>query len=281
PAVARAFGARDPGHHPASLDRRLHLAGTGDDLPRLPGHRQRRQQPFGQALPRQGTQILRHPDGLLEAACEGLLAYGLRHCLIPEADPDTTALGLRVRIWHHLALPRHHEPDAITSGLHLAGECAHPAGLFAPRHGQEARLRGRPFRQPFLGHRKVVLGDPAGLQAGLQDHLLGFLTGDREVLEGALETLDFTVLAFDPADEIVTGATGKVLDGLDLLLTQRHQHGGSEAGDLVELVLDAKRLALFVLLALDGRQVFGGAVLDLRRRLVVEAWMEAISETSI
>ena len=63
-------------------------------------------------------------------------------------------------------------------------------------------------------------------------------------------------------DEVVSGTAGKVLDRLDVFLTQRHQHGGIEARDLVELVLDTQRLALGIELGFDLGQVFGGAVLD-------------------
>ncbi len=89
-------------------------------------------------------------------------------------------------------------------------------------------------------------------------------------LKVAVETLHFAVLALGPADEIVGGAAGKILHRLDALLAEHFEHGGGEAGNLVEFVGNAEHLAGFIVLTLDGRQVLDGAVLDFTRRLLVE-----------
>src|SRR5690606_22406931 len=117
---------------------------------------------------------------------------------------------------------------------------------------------------------ELLLGDPASLEAGFQDHFLGLFARDREVLEGALETLDLAILALGPADEIVGGTTGEILDGLDVFLAERHQHGGGQALNLVEFVLDTQFLALLVELAVDLGKILDGAVLDLDGGLFVE-----------
>ena len=113
--------------------------------------------------------------------------------------------------------------------------------------------------------------DPARRDAGPHDHVLGLFAADGEVLERAFEALGFAVLAFAPADQVVGGAAGKVFNVLDAVLTQRNQHGCGEAGDFIKVVLDAELLALFVMGTIDGRQVFGGAVLDFASGFLVEA----------
>src|SRR5690606_38072221 len=135
-----------------------------------------------------------------------------------------------------------------------------------------ARLCGRPFLgRHGLRRRKILFGDPAGLEAGLQDHFLGFLAAHREILEGAVEALDLAVLALGPANEIVGRAARKILDRLDAFLAESDEHLRVEAGDLVEIVDHAELPALLVVLARDGLEVVDGALLDLRRGLLVEA----------
>src|SRR2546426_89673 len=89
-----------------------------------------------------------------------------------------------------------------------------------------ARLCGRPF-PGFLGWGRGEIGfsHPTGLETGLHDHFLSLFPAHREILEGAVETLGFAVLAFAPANEVIGGATGKVLDSLDAFLAQRFEHG--------------------------------------------------------
>src|SRR5690606_24087886 len=121
------------------------------------------------------------------------------------------------------------------------------------------------------GRGEILFGDPAGLEAGLHDHLLGLFAADREVLEGAVEALDLAIPALGPAHEIVGGAAGEILDRLDVVLAERNEHGGVEAFDLVELVLDAERAAFLVVGRLDGVEVVDSTLLDSTGDLVVEA----------
>jgi len=54
------------------------------------------------------------------------------------------------------------------------------------------------------------------------------------------------VLALAPAGEIVGGAAGEIVHGLDAVLAKRDQHRRGDAGHLLELVVDAKRQELGV-----------------------------------
>src|SRR6185437_16785030 len=72
---------------------------------------------------------------------------------------------------------------------------------------------------------EIGLADPAGLEARLHDHRLGVVAGNLDAVENArvLGRLA-AVLALGPANEIVGGAAGEVLDRLDLVLAEPHQH---------------------------------------------------------
>ena len=119
--------------------------------------------------------------------------------------------------------------------------------------------------------RQIGLGDPAGLEARLHDHRLGVLARQLEAVENAGLADGLAVLAFGPAGEIVGGATGEILDRLDAVLAEPHQHRGGDAGHLLERVLDAEFLALGVELGLDLGEIFAGAGLQFGRGVVVEA----------
>src|SRR5258706_5951444 len=72
---------------------------------------------------------------------------------------------------------------------------------------------------------EVGLGNPAGDDARLHDHVLriiarGFVGIEDSGMLGRLAAF----LALGPADQIVGGATGQILDGLDIVLTKLHQH---------------------------------------------------------
>ena len=79
---------------------------------------------------------------------------------------------------------------------------------------------------------EVGLGDPAGLDAGLHDHLLGLLARQLEAVEHAGVAHALAVLALGPADQVVGGAAGEILDRLDVVLAERHHHLGGDAVDL-------------------------------------------------
>src|SRR5260370_11379088 len=70
---------------------------------------------------------------------------------------------------------------------------------------------------------EIGLGDPAGHDARLHDHVLRVVARDFVWVEnaGMLGRLA-AFLALAPADQIVGGATGQALDGLDPLLTHFH-----------------------------------------------------------
>src|SRR3990167_8894477 len=129
-------------------------------------------------------------------------------------------------------------------------------------------LGGRRF---LFGRMEILLRDPADLDAAGHDHRLGIGARQIEAVEGARMARGLAFLALDPADELVGDRAGEILDRLDVGLAEGDQHGGGHAGDFLEGVVDAERLPLLVLLGLDPRQILAGALLELGRRLVVEA----------
>src|SRR5215218_2456683 len=168
-----------------------------------------------------------------------------------------------------------------------------PAGPFASRVTMQVRsgsCRGTnadlalplPLRRLSFGlglfgrslglHDLFRLLDPAGLDAGGHDHVLGVRTGDVEAVEGTLVAGGLGTTALRPADEIVGGAAGQVLDILDVVLAEGHQHGGGDAVDLLQLVGDAQLLATALVLGLDAGQVLLGAALDLAGGILIEAF---------
>ena len=70
------------------------------------------------------------------------------------------------------------------------------------------------------GFDQIGFRDPAGLQARLHDDRLAFLARQFEAVEDAGLALGFAILALGPADEIVGGAAGQVLDRLDAVLAE-------------------------------------------------------------
>src|SRR3954452_19214689 len=111
---------------------------------------------------------------------------------------------------------------------------------------------------------EIGLGDPAGLDAGLHDHRFGIVTGDVEAIERAGELgLLAAFLAFGPADQIVGGAAGEVVDRLEVVLAELHQHFRGDAGHVLDGVLDAELLALGLDLGLLLLEIFTRTVLKL------------------
>ena len=88
----------------------------------------------------------------------------------------------------------------------------------------------------------------------------------RMIGEHAGEELGLAVLAFLPADQVVDGIAGEILDRLHAVLAERHHHGGGDARDFAQLVGDAEFLALVVMLGLDALEIFAGARLDFAKR---------------
>src|SRR5882724_1416499 len=106
-----------------------------------------------------------------------------------------------------------------------------------------ARLSGS-FRS--RRRRQILFLDPAGLDAGLHDQGLGLLLAEIEVAEDAGVLHGFAVLALAPAEQVVGDAASQILDRLDAVLAQRHEHPGGGAGNLFEGILDTEILALAV-----------------------------------
>ena len=63
-----------------------------------------------------------------------------------------------------------------------------------------------------LGLGRPAALDPAGLDAGGHDHGLGLGAGQLEAVESALVAGRLGAAALGPADEIVGGAAGQILD---------------------------------------------------------------------
>src|ERR1700682_132937 len=78
---------------------------------------------------------------------------------------------------------------------------------------------------------EIGLGDPAGDDARLHDHVLGVVARNFVGVEnaGMLGRLA-AFLALGPADQIVGGASRQILDRLDLVLAEFHQHLRGHAG---------------------------------------------------
>src|SRR6516165_6469071 len=126
--------------------------------------------------------------------------------------------------------------------------------------------------RPFLGgwRRQIFLLDPAGLDARLHDQRFGLVAREIESVEGAGIAYRLAVLAFAPAEKVVGGATRQVLDRFDPVLAQLHQHGGGDARDLFERVLDAELFALVVELGFLSIEIVAGARLQFTRGVLVE-----------
>ena len=78
------------------------------------------------------------------------------------------------------------------------------------------------------------------------------------------------LLALGPADQIVGGATGEVLDGLDVVLAELDQHLRGHAGHVLQRILDAELLAPGLEFGLELVEIFAGAALQLVRGFLVE-----------
>src|SRR3954447_2964279 len=72
---------------------------------------------------------------------------------------------------------------------------------------------------------KIGLGDPAGLDARLHDQGLGVLARNLVGIENARMFGRLAAfLAFGPADQVIGGAAREILDSLDVVLAEFHQH---------------------------------------------------------
>src|SRR5262245_22618413 len=120
--------------------------------------------------------------------------------------------------------------------------------------------------------RQILLLDPAGFDTRLHDQRLGVLTRELEPVEDAGVLHGLAVLALRPADQVVGDGAGQVLDRLDAVLAQMHQHLGGDAGDLLERILDAEFLAFAVEFGLFLVQEFARTGLELAGGLLVEAF---------
>src|SRR4029077_8272861 len=79
-------------------------------------------------------------------------------------------------------------------------------------------------------------------------------------------------LALGPADQIVGGATGQILDGLDVVLAEFHQHLRVYAGHRLQSVIHTEFLALVFLLGLELFQIFFCPALQLVGGFFVETF---------
>src|SRR6478752_8483575 len=84
---------------------------------------------------------------------------------------------------------------------------------------------GRSFGGRFGRRRREILFlDPAGLDPRLHDQRLGFLARQIEAIEDAGVLDRLAVLALGPADQVVGGAAGQILDRLDAILAETDHH---------------------------------------------------------
>src|ERR1700742_4067238 len=115
--------------------------------------------------------------------------------------------------------------------------------------------------------------DPAGEDACLHDHGFRVLAGDVVAIENAgMLGLFAAFLAFGPTDQVVGGAAGEVLDGLDVVLAELHQHLRGHARHCLQIVIHAEFLPFVFEFGLELIQIFLGAILQLSRGLVVKAF---------
>src|ERR1700722_10530599 len=114
--------------------------------------------------------------------------------------------------------------------------------------------------------------DPARHNARAHDNRLGLLARQIKPVKEARMLLGLALAALSPTNKIVGGATGKVLDRLDLVLAELDQHGRRDAVDRLQFIGDAQSLALFVVLGFDLRQMALRAGLNFRRGVGVESF---------
>src|SRR5262249_5987839 len=138
-------------------------------------------------------------------------------------------------------------------------------------HALGLRLAGLGWRLRRRWRRKILFLAPARLDAGLHDQSLGLLLAEIEISQDAGVFDGLAVLALAPADQVVGDAAGQVLDRLEAVLAELHQHLGADAGNLFERILDAQLLARGVELGLFPVQELARARLQLLSRVLVEA----------
>src|SRR6202048_1209062 len=118
---------------------------------------------------------------------------------------------------------------------------------------------------------QIGLGDPAGDDARLHDHVLRVIARDFVGVEnaGMLGRLA-AFLALGPADQIVGGATGEILDRLDVVLAELDQHLRGHAGHRLQSIVHTELLAFVFQLGLELFQVFFRPVLQFVGGFVVK-----------
>ena len=84
--------------------------------------------------------------------------------------------------------------------------------------------------------------DPSGFDAGIHDDGFGIFAGQFETIQETGMADCFIVLAFAPADQIVGGATGQILDAFYIVLAQCNQYRGGDTGNRFQRVLDAQSI---------------------------------------
>src|SRR5579884_1206371 len=131
------------------------------------------------------------------------------------------------------------------------------------------RVRLGSFSFAFRGM-EFGLGDPAGLKPRLHDHGFGIFARKAESLEVAGHMLGLAVLALGPADEIIGGASSKILDRLHAVLAERNQHLCGHARNLFQRVLDTELLPPGIEFRLLPIEIFAGAILQFARRVEIK-----------
>ena len=213
---------------------RLRPCETGDDLPGLARDRERiERRAFEQAARSARSDRAGRECPRLKPFAKDLRFDASASSSRVAADPQAAArqIALNVRQPRRRPAPTTKRISCVDR-LHLARDDAKPlacpafcgplsSSAIVERaracvHLTLARFRG--FFAGFFGgglRRQIGFGDPAGLQARLHDDRFGFLARHFEAVEKAGLALGLAVLAFGPADEIVGGAAGQILDGLD------------------------------------------------------------------
>src|SRR5579864_4399362 len=119
------------------------------------------------------------------------------------------------------------------------------------------------------------------VSAGGHDDLVTLLFGEAVVREDPAFVL-WPVARLAPArldalflNELVGREVGKVVQGADVRLTERHQHLLGEVRDLRERILDAQLAALFTSCCFAALERFGGSALELGCDIFVKAFDRA------
>src|SRR3984957_9771711 len=285
----------------------LALGKTRQYLASLGGHGQR----LDRASHQEGLGIRdkrrRDTDIALETLAKMVTPDRLCNRLTRRRNPQPAPRKLALQIGDHLALGRHHKPDQLVDRADLAGDRAHPRrrGLCGPRsvvevgvsqgqHGcdvapniRASSGRGTGVQLPgtwlsrlvclcrgrLVGVDEIGFGDPAGNDARLHDHVLRIVARDFVGIEnaGMLGRLA-AFLALGPADQIVGGASRQILDGLDIVLAELHQHLRGHAGHPLQSIVHAELLSFVFELAFELFQILASPALQFVGGFVVETF---------